>query len=92
MGIIWKILAVYLCIINLAGFVICFVDKKKAQRGAWRIPEKTLFTVSGLGGCFGFLAGMSLFRHKTKHLSFKLLIPLFCVLWIAAIVGLIILT
>ena len=92
MSILWKALIIWLVIINLAGFVICFIDKKKAQKGAWRIPEKTLFTVSGLGGCFGFLAGMRLFRHKTKHLSFKILIPLFCVLWIAAVVALIILT
>lgn len=92
MDFVWKALAAYLCIMNLIGFIICFADKKKAQKGAWRIPEKTLFTVSGLGGCFGFFIGMRIFRHKTKHLSFRILIPLFCVLWIAAVVALIILT
>lgn len=90
MSILWKALIIWLVIINLVGFVICFADKKKAQKGKWRIPEKTLFTVSGIGGCYGFLLGMSLFRHKTQHLSFKILIPLFCVLWTAAIVALVV--
>lgn len=90
MGALWKVLIVWLIVVNLAGFIVCLADKKRAQKGKWRIPEKTLFTVSGIGGCYGFLLGMRLFRHKTKHLSFKILIPLFCVLWTAAIVAMVI--
>ena len=46
------------------------IDKKKAEKGAWRIPEKTLFIITMLGGGFGTIAGMYLFRHKTRKLYF----------------------
>lgn len=50
-------------------------DKIKAKKNRWRIPEATLFLVAAIGGSVGSLLGMHLFRHKTKHLSFTVGIP-----------------
>ena len=52
------------------------IDKRKARRGAWRIPEKTLFLLPLLGGSVGALLGMKVFRHKTKHWYFVWGIPI----------------
>lgn len=52
------------------------VDKKKAQKEAWRIPEKTFFIISAVGGSLGTWIGMYVFRHKTKHWYFVVFIPL----------------
>ena len=68
-------LAVYLILINALGLVLMRIDKKKALRHQWRIPEATLMTVAALGGSVGSLAGMYLFRHKTRHPKFYLGIP-----------------
>ena len=70
------ILMVYLILINAAGLVLMLVDKRKARRKAWRIPEATLLTWAVLGGSIGSLMGMYLFRHKTRHLKFTLGVPL----------------
>lgn len=69
------ILAGYLLVINLIGYAIMGVDKKRAVRGAWRIPEASLFTVAFLGGALGCTLGMNHFRHKTKHWYFKYGMP-----------------
>ena len=66
----------YLLTINAAGFVIMLADKRKAQKNQWRIPEATLITVALLGGSVGSLAGMRLFRHKTRKPKFYIGIPL----------------
>lgn len=65
----------YLVIMNAAGYLLMHLDKKKAIKHQWRIPEFTLWAVSFLGGSMGSLIGMYRFRHKTKHLSFVLGIP-----------------
>lgn len=65
----------YLIIINVIAFFLMGMDKKKAQTGAWRIPEKTLFLSAILGGSIGAIAGMQLFRHKTKHKTFVIGMP-----------------
>lgn len=52
-----------------------YIDKQKAKRGAWRIPEKTLFMITVLGGGVGSIAGMYLFHHKTKKLIFTIGMP-----------------
>ena len=70
-----------LLVLNLAAFVLYGRDKGKAKRGAWRIPEATLLLVA-LFGPLGALLGMELFRHKTKHWKFKILVPLFLTLHI----------
>ena len=70
----WVLL--YVGAASLVGFILMGMDKKKAQEHRWRIPEKTLFLTAAIGGSTGVLIGMFFFRHKTKHLSFRLGIPL----------------
>ena len=81
-GIYCKIIVAYLIIMNIAGVFAMFIDKRKAIKHRYRIPEKTLFLVSLLGGSIGTLAGMYLFRHKTKHWYFVVGMPLICILHI----------
>lgn len=81
-GIYCKIMVAYLIIMNIAGVFVMFIDKRKAIKHRYRIPEKTLFLVSLLGGSIGTLAGMYLFRHKTKHWYFVVGMPLICILHI----------
>ena len=78
------ILIVYLLIMNLIGFILMGTDKKKAKSGAWRIPEKTLFLPAILGGSIGAIAGMQVFRHKTKHWYFKYGMPAILILQLIA--------
>lgn len=70
-----KPLLVYLLIINAAGFVLMLIDKYKAKKNLWRIPEATLLGVAVLGGSLGCLWGMRMARHKTKHPKFSLGLP-----------------
>ncbi|MFL6559813.1 MAG: DUF1294 domain-containing protein [Bacillus sp. (in: firmicutes)] len=70
---IW--LGIYL-IMNIAGVLIMGADKKRAQRHQYRISERTLWLVALFGGAVGTTAGMQLYRHKTKHTSFKLGFPI----------------
>jgi len=67
---------IYLCIINALGFVLMLADKHKARKNLWRIPEATLFGVAAIGGSLGCIAGMYTVRHKTKHLTFTVGMPL----------------
>ena len=78
-----KILLLILIALNLVAFVLYGLDKLKAKRGAWRIPEATLLLIAALGGSLGALLGMELFRHKTKHWKFKILVPLFLAIHVA---------
>jgi uncharacterized membrane protein YsdA (DUF1294 family) len=70
-----KYLLAYLVIINAAGFLIMLIDKRKAQKNLWRIPERTIMSVAVSGGSVGVLLGMYAFRHKTKHLKFTIGVP-----------------
>ena len=72
-----------LAAVNLLAFALYGVDKVKAKKGAWRIPEATLLLVALLGGSVGALLRMEVFRHKTRHLKFRILVPLFLILHIA---------
>lgn len=74
-----KYLLIYLLLINALGFVLMLVDKWKARKKRWRIPESTLMWVAALGGSIGSLLGMYTVRHKTKHLKFIVGIPLILV-------------
>ena len=77
------VVGLYLLLINLAGFVMMGIDKNRAKRGAWRIPEKTLFTCALLGGSLGTTLGMSTFRHKTKHNYFVRIVSVLMVIQLA---------
>ena len=70
-----KLILLYLLIINALSFLLMLADKRKAQKNLWRIPERTLFTAAFFGGSLGSIAGMYLFRHKTKHWYFVLGMP-----------------
>ena len=72
---LWQILLVYFLIINVVGFFIMGIDKLRAKKQAWRVPEKTLFLVALIGGSIGTNAGMYVFRHKTKHWYFVVGMP-----------------
>ncbi|MCD8383753.1 MAG: DUF1294 domain-containing protein [Clostridiales bacterium] len=72
----------YLAIINVAGFAVMGADKRRARRGGWRIPERTLFAVALAGGSLGALLGMRLFHHKTRHWYFVIGVPLILALQI----------
>ena len=73
---IQTILLIWVLVWTLIAFALMGIDKWKAQHDSQRIPEKTLFLSAILGGSVGSLAGMYLFRHKTKHLSFTVGLPL----------------
>lgn len=81
-----KNILLYLLAINLFGFFIMWLDKRKAKKGSWRIPEKTLFIVTALGGGIGTIAGMYTFRHKTQKLNFVIGFPFITILEIIGIV------
>jgi len=70
-----KYFFLYLLLINAVAFLLMRIDKQKARKNRWRIPESTLIMTAVLGGSIGALAGMYLFRHKTKHLKFTLGVP-----------------
>lgn len=71
-----KILIIcFIIIVNMIGFVVCGIDKWKARKHKWRIPENRFFIISILGGSVGTYLGMLYFRHKTKHWYFMIGIP-----------------
>ena len=77
---------IYLLVINVVGFVYMGIDKWKAKRNAWRIPEDTLFAITALGGGIGTIAGMYTFRHKTKKAKFTIGLPAILILEIILLV------
>lgn len=70
-----QMLVFWLVGINLTAFVLMGVDKRRARRHAWRVPERVLFLPPFLGGTLGGLLGMHLFHHKTRHWYFRWGIP-----------------
>jgi uncharacterized membrane protein YsdA (DUF1294 family) len=62
------------------------IDKSRAKKDKWRIPERTLFLIAILGGSPGSILGMHLFHHKTKHWYFKFGMPLILILQVALVV------
>ncbi|MBQ9647541.1 MAG: DUF1294 domain-containing protein [Oscillospiraceae bacterium] len=85
-------LTAYLAAINLAAFITFGADKRRAKRGVWRVPEKTLFLLALLGGSLGAVCGMCAFRHKTRHWYFKYGLPAILFAHIALILWLILIS
>ena len=79
----------YILILNLIGFIIMFIDKRKAIHRKWRISENTLIFISILGGSVGMLLGMHCFRHKTNHKKFTLGAPAILIIQLGIIIFLI---
>jgi len=66
----------YIVVMGMLGFILMGIDKRRAIKKKWRVPEKTLLMVAVLGGGIGSFLGMILFRHKIRHLAFMILLPL----------------
>lgn len=79
---IFSVAGIYLLFINIFSFSLFGIDKNKAVRNAYRIPERTLFLTAAVGGSLGSLLGMYLFRHKTRHTSFRIGVPALLILHI----------
>lgn len=74
--------------INLIGFAMMGIDKYKAKKRGFRIPEATLFIVAVIGGSIGSILGMYTFRHKTRHRSFVYGMPFILIVQIALVIAL----
>lgn len=77
-----KYIAIYLILINALSLLLMLIDKIKAKKKLWRIPEKVLLGVCAIGGSIGGLLGMKLFHHKTLHPQFSIGIPVMLALQI----------
>lgn len=75
----------YLIAVNVIALLTYGIDKSRAVRHRWRIPEATLIGVALIGGGAGALTGMLIFHHKTRKWKFRILVPLAILLWAAAI-------
>ena len=82
------VLLCYIILVNLLGFYAMYTDKLRAKKRAFRIPEATLFALAFIGGSIGCIAGMYVFRHKTKHWHFVYGMPLILILQIVGIIAL----
>lgn len=69
------IILIYFIVINITSAIVTVLDKFKAKHGKWRIPEKTLFILSAVGGAVGMYITMHLIHHKTKKMKFMVGIP-----------------
>ena len=74
------LLTIYLILVNAIAFLLMLIDKQKAKKKKWRIPQATLMGSAAIGGSIGALAGMYTFRHKTKHPKFTIGVPVILVL------------
>ncbi|MDE7417380.1 MAG: DUF1294 domain-containing protein [Lachnospiraceae bacterium] len=83
---ILNIIALYLILMNIIGFAMMGIDKRKAIKHLWRVRESTLFLIALTGGSVGSILGMRVFRHKTRHLYFVYGMPLILILQILLIV------
>lgn len=79
----------YLFCLNVAGLASMGMDKRKAIRHQWRIPEATLFLIALLGGSLGSIVGMQLFRHKTRHWYFVWGMPAIFFIELALVLGIV---
>ena len=79
------LIIIYLAVINFISFTVMGIDKLKAKKRAWRIPEATLFVLAIIGGSVGSIIGMHLFRHKTRHWYFVFGMPAILLLQLAAV-------
>lgn len=79
------IIAAYLLIMNIIGFALMGIDKRRAVKRLWRISESTLFVVAIIGGSLGSIIGMRVFHHKTKHWYFVYGMPAILIVEVLAV-------
>jgi len=77
-----KYFIIYMAVINVITFAVFGIDKLKAVKNRWRVPEKILFFLALLGGSLGAIIGMYSFRHKTKKITFRIGIPVILIVQI----------
>lgn len=77
-------ISIIIAIINIVTFIIYGIDKYKAKKGKWRIPENSLIGLAIIGGSIGAYIGMRVWHHKTMHLKFKYGIPLIIIIQLIA--------
>lgn len=87
MDLILIVIAAALIVWNITTFMMYSVDKRRAGKGQWRIKESTLILVAFLMGGAGAFLGMTLLRHKTKHLKFRLLLPVALLINVLVVIG-----
>ncbi len=87
-----RVIVIYAAAINIAAFAAYGIDKQKAKRNNWRTPERVLIMLAVIGGSIGSLAGMIVFRHKTKKPKFYVGIPVILLIQIILIILLYIIT
>ena len=75
----------YFAVITIVAFALMGIDKHKAKKGAYRIPEASLFVTALLGGSIGAVAGMLIFHHKTNHWYFQAFMPLITLVQVAGV-------
>lgn len=83
---IYPVAGLVLLVVNLFTFALMGWDKRCAQKGRWRVPEKTLFLAAGCFGALGGVLGMRVYRHKTKHWYFRIFFPLMLIAQAAILV------
>ncbi|KAB8138173.1 DUF1294 domain-containing protein [Gracilibacillus oryzae] len=74
------LLIIYFIVINVIAFMVMGIDKRKARKHKWRIPESRIWLIAIIGGAIGATFGMNFFRHKTKHRSFRFFLPVLAVI------------
>lgn len=79
-------LIAYFVLINLITCIVYGIDKRKAEKGKWRIPEATLIMLAAIGGSIGALYGMKHYHHKTQKIKFYLGVPVIFLLQIALLI------
>lgn len=85
----FDIIILYAVAVNVVSFIVMGVDKRKAIKRAWRIPESTLFVLAIIGGSLGSIIGMHLFHHKTRHWYFLYGMPVILALQVILILALV---
>lgn len=81
-----KNIIIYLLIINVIGFLVMGIDKKRAKMMEWRIPEKTFFLITLFGGGIGTITGMYTFRHKTRKKYFTIGLPTILIIEVICVI------
>jgi uncharacterized membrane protein YsdA (DUF1294 family) len=84
-----SLLIFYFIVINLVSFIAMGLDKHKAQKHKWRIPESTLFVLALIGGSVGSILGMRVFHHKTRHWYFVYGMPAILIVQIILVLALV---
>ncbi|MCR4755905.1 MAG: DUF1294 domain-containing protein [Lachnospiraceae bacterium] len=83
------LIVIYIFAVNVLGFALMGIDKYKAKKRGFRIPEATLFVVAIIGGAIGSIVGMFTFNHKTRKRYFVFGMPAILILHIALVIALI---